>query len=303
MTQRYRSTGAFHMALNARIKSVAAATGAPAAQVRRQFLAQRFLARVFADPTAPWVLTGGTGLLVRLAGARHSEDLDLLHTSRGTDAEAAIDDLRAAIAATEGLDPFRFTISVPTTLHGLTGGATVRVNAHLGTTPAGNFPVDLAVGRATVGRIERLAPAPVLDLDGITPTPAIALYPIADQLADKIAATYFRYGPRRSPSTRFHDLVDLLFIVTHCTIPAADTHTALTSEFRRRQMPAVTAISVPGDRWHDGYRRTARLAGLPAERTDLDTALTAVGACLNPLLDGTRTTGTWSPHAAAWLDD
>ncbi|MCZ4589630.1 nucleotidyl transferase AbiEii/AbiGii toxin family protein [Rhodococcus opacus] len=302
MTQRYRSTGAFHMALNARIKSVANATGAPAAQVRRQFLAQRFLARVFADPTAPWVLTGGTGLLVRLAGARHSEDLDLLHTS-GADAQAAIADLRATIAATEGLDPFRFTISVPTTLHGLTGGATVRVNAHLGTTAAGNFPVDLAVGRSTVGRIERLAPAPILELDGITPTPAITLYPIADQLADKIAATYYRYGPRRSPSTRFHDLVDLLFIVTHCSVPAADTRAALTSEFRRRQMPAVTAISVPGDRWHDGYRRTARLAGLANEHTDLDAALAAVGACLNPLLDGTRTTGTWTPGYAAWLDD
>ena len=169
----------------------------------------------------------------------------------------------------------------------------MRINAHLGTTAAGNFPVDLAVGRSTVGRIERLTPAPVLDLDGITPTPAIALYPIADQVADKISATYFRYGPRRSPSTRFHDLVDLLFIVTHCTVPAADTHAALTSEFRRRQMPAVTAISVPGDRWHDGYRRTARLAGITGECTDLDAAIATVGACLNPLLDGTRTTGTF----------
>ena len=68
-------------------------------------------------------------------------------------------------------------------------------------------------------------------------------------------------------------------------------------------MPAVTAISVPGDRWHDGYRRTARLAGLANEHTDLDAALAAVGACLNPLLDGTRTTGTWTPGYAAWLDD
>ncbi|WP_072814633.1 nucleotidyl transferase AbiEii/AbiGii toxin family protein [Rhodococcus zopfii] len=303
MTQRYRSPGAFQMALNARIKSVAMTTGTPAAQVRRQFLAQRFLARVFADPAAPWVLTGGTGLLVRLAGARHSEDLDLLHTSSGTDAAAAIADLRATITATEDLDPFRFTISVPTTLHGLTGGATVRVNAHLGTTAAGNFPVDLVVGRSTVGRIERIAPAPVLDLDGITPTPAIALYPIANQVADKISAMFYRYGPRRSPSTRFHDLVDLLFIVTRCTIPAADTHTALASEFRRRQMPAVAAISVPGDRWHDGYRRTARLAGLAAECADLDTALAIVGTCLNPLLTGTRTTGTWSPETATWHDD
>lgn len=298
MTQRYRSPGAFQMALNARIKSVATATGAPAAQVRRQFLAQRFLARVFADPTAPWVLTGGTGLLVRLAGARHSEDLDLLHTS-GTDTAAALADLRHTINATDDLDPFRFTISDPATLHGLTGGATVRVRARLGTTDAGNFPVDLAVGRSTVGHVDRLAPAPVLALEGLTPAPQIALYPIADQIADKVAATYYRYGPRSSPSTRFHDLVDLLFIVTHCPVPAADTSAALASEFRRREMPAVAAISAPGDRWHDGYRRTARLAGVS---DDLDAALTAVGACLNPLLDGTRSTGTWSPDAASWCD-
>lgn len=302
MTQRYRSTGAFQMALNARIKSTAVATGAPAAQVRRQFLAQRFLARVFADAASPWVLAGGTGLLVRLPGARHSEDLDLLHTG-GTDSGAAIDDLRRAVDATDALDPFRFTISSSATLHGLTGGATVRVRAHLDAADAGNFPVDLAVGRTTVGRVERCIPAPVVDLDGIAPAPEFALYPLADQIADKVAATYYRYGPRHAPSTRFHDVVDLLFVVRHCTIAAADTSAALAGEFRRRHMPAVTAIAVPGDRWGDGYRRTARLAGLTADHTDVEYALAAIGACLNPLLDGSRSTGTWSPDAAAWVDD
>lgn len=99
----------------------------------------------------------GAGLLVRLAGVRHSEDLDLLRTS-GTDTATAIDDLRATIDATDTLDLFRFTISGPATMHGLTGGATVRVRARLGTTDAGNLPVDLAVGRDTMGRIERLTP-------------------------------------------------------------------------------------------------------------------------------------------------
>ncbi|MBA2324515.1 MAG: nucleotidyl transferase AbiEii/AbiGii toxin family protein [Pseudonocardiales bacterium] len=50
-------------------------------QVALEFALQRFLARVFADADSPWVLKGGTSLLVRLAGARHSRDLDLLHPS------------------------------------------------------------------------------------------------------------------------------------------------------------------------------------------------------------------------------
>ncbi|WP_420811603.1 nucleotidyl transferase AbiEii/AbiGii toxin family protein [Nocardia mangyaensis] len=37
------------------------------------------LARVFVDPFGPWILKGGTSLLVRIPGARHSQDLDLLH--------------------------------------------------------------------------------------------------------------------------------------------------------------------------------------------------------------------------------
>jgi len=56
--------------LDDRLKTVAAARGRDVNLMRRQFLLQRYLARVFHDPESPWVLKGGTGLLVRLPGAQ-----------------------------------------------------------------------------------------------------------------------------------------------------------------------------------------------------------------------------------------
>ena len=53
---------------------------------------QCFLSRVFAAADSPSVLKGGTGLLIRLPGARYSQDLDLLHPSENL--EAAIEELK-----------------------------------------------------------------------------------------------------------------------------------------------------------------------------------------------------------------
>jgi Nucleotidyl transferase AbiEii toxin, Type IV TA system len=73
------SAQAFERSLSDRLKQRAAARlGASANQVRREYYLQRFLARVFAQPDGPWILKGGTGLLVRLPEARHSQDIDLL---------------------------------------------------------------------------------------------------------------------------------------------------------------------------------------------------------------------------------
>lgn len=84
---RYGTSAAFLRALNQRLRNVANATGRPVTELRREFLTHRFLARVFSRPDSGWVLLGGAGLLVRLPGARHSRDLDLLHTtSTGEDA-------------------------------------------------------------------------------------------------------------------------------------------------------------------------------------------------------------------------
>lgn len=68
----YSSPLAFRTAVADRLKTAARRQGRRPAELRREFLFQRFLARLFASTDNPWVLKGGTGLLVRLPGATSS---------------------------------------------------------------------------------------------------------------------------------------------------------------------------------------------------------------------------------------
>lgn len=86
----YRTPNAFWSAVDAKLKAQARRDGCPFAELRREFLYQRFLARIFHQESL-WVLKGGIGLLTRLPGARHSRDIDLMHlTATPADAEAEV---------------------------------------------------------------------------------------------------------------------------------------------------------------------------------------------------------------------
>lgn len=283
------------MALNKFLKSRAIADGRPVAEIRRQFLMQRFLARVFVGSES-WVLTGGNGLLVRIRGARHSDDIDLIHRN---DVDTAIADLRR-VSGPSALDPFTFDVGRPTEMHGLTGGVTVRVQVYLGATRMGSFPIDVAVGHALIGPIELRTPEAVIVIDDVAALPAYPMISMEDQVADKVAAMVSLYGASRSVSTRYHDLADLVLIVCACTLDAATIAAALRSQFQRRGLTA-RSIAVPGSQWAAGYRRTARtIESLPDEAREVEGAATLVGSCLDPILAGARADGQWDPVTREW---
>ena len=153
------STAAFRRSLNDRIRATARARGVSAQQLQRQFLLQRFLARVFDVPDGPWVLKGGAGLLVRIPGARHSQDVDLARA--GTDVATAVAELRELAGRDVG-DPLRFVVGDPTSMTGARPGAQVRVDVYLGVTRFDRFPVDLATGGRLVTRLDHARPAPAV---------------------------------------------------------------------------------------------------------------------------------------------
>jgi predicted nucleotidyltransferase component of viral defense system len=101
------SAAAFRASVRDRLKTEAKKCGRPVKELQREFVLQRFLARVFAAADSPWVLKGGTGLLIRLPGARYSQDLDLLHLSENL--EAAIEELKELCRGAGG-DPFSFVV-------------------------------------------------------------------------------------------------------------------------------------------------------------------------------------------------
>src|SRR3954463_10319872 len=107
------SASGFRQSVDARLKSRARVLGPPttASLLRRRFLHERFLARVFAVPDGHWALKGGVGLLVRFPPrARFSRDIDLLHLS--DDVDEAVADLRQAAQRDAG-DFLRFQVGEP----------------------------------------------------------------------------------------------------------------------------------------------------------------------------------------------
>ncbi|MFI8977156.1 nucleotidyl transferase AbiEii/AbiGii toxin family protein [Nocardia asteroides] len=289
------------MSLNARIRNVARALGLPAKAVRIDFFRQRFLARIFDDPTAPWIVTGGGGLLVRLPGARSSADLDLIRL--GVEITDAIDELRRLGGARPDIDPFVFQVDRSKQLTGdAAAGAELQVSVYHGATLLQTFPLDLAVDKMIIGEIETHTPTAVLDLAGFSALPPVRLIPVPSQLADKVCAMVARYGDTRQPSSRYRDLADMCFIVGNFTFDAAFVWAALDFQQQRRglQLPAV--LQSPGHEWTRAYPALAKETALPAELHGLDAALAFVGACLNQILDGTRRRGHWDPHAHAWIE-
>ncbi|MFD3591489.1 nucleotidyl transferase AbiEii/AbiGii toxin family protein [Nocardia sp. NPDC058640] len=261
---------------------------------------QRFLARVFAEPGMPWILKGGTGLLVRLPGARHSEDVDLLHLE--ADLEQAFAELRELTSATTALDPLTFQVTKKDRDSEF-GSLTLRLRAtpYFGTNPAQSFPIDLTSRRELVGAVDLITPVQVLDIEDVSAPPLFACYPLADQIADKVAAMYERHGARELPSTRWRDLADLLMLIRTVPFDAADTCAALAEQPARRpglRLPA--AVESPGEDWNTGYGKLAKTTTLPPELHSLDAALVVLGHCVNPLLDRSVETGTWNPVSRAW---
>ena len=191
MTSPSRSPAAFRVSLRDRLKTQAKQRGRPMNELEREFVLQRFLGRVFANADSPWILKGAAGLLIRLPGARHSRDLDLLHPSKHLD--EAIKEL-AELAGRPGGDPFSFVLGTAVRMEGRVAGAQIKVDAYLGTTRFARFPIDLSTVLHLIARVARRQPRPVVEVPGVDALPEFTLYPLPDQVADKVCAMYEKHG-------------------------------------------------------------------------------------------------------------
>lgn len=296
VTPRYPTDGGLRRAINDRITREAQARKRPKAELHREFFMQRLLAKVFRDPAGAWILKGGTGLLVRLPGARHSEDLDLLHPQ--TSLDQAFEELRGLVEVTGPRDRFTFRLAVRERQEDVWK---LHATPYLGAHGLQHFPIDLTAGRQLVGEIDRVAPQQIIEIDDLDPPPAFSCYPLADQIADKLAAMYEFHGPDRRPSTRWRDLADLLLIIDNFAFDAASTCTALDKQRECREaLELPAAVHAPGPRWEAEYPQLAAATILPAALHRLDEALTVLGRCVNPLLNGELTEGRWNPESSTW---
>jgi hypothetical protein len=293
-SDKYSSPAAFRRALTDRIRQAAKAGRWTMPQLQRQVAYDRLLARLYqADDS--WVLKGATALLARALGTRGTLDIDLYReTARGT-AEA---DFRHAAAADIG-DWFHFEVGGGSPVG--TGGTRLPVTALIGPTAWAQFHVDLIIADLQMtGQPEEVMPLAKDAIPAVTQQRYRA-YPLTDHIADKVAATYERYGQAHLPSTRYRDLVDLVSIAKGASVPADGLLTALTSEFQRRQLPLPASFDVPDRRlWETGYSAEARRSSLTSDRT-LTEALATARGFLDPVLAGTAY-GKWDSRCQQWQE-
>lgn len=295
----YATPRAMWTAVTARAKAAAGVSGQPAHEVLREFLYERLLDRVFAQPEAPWVLKGGTALLVRADDARHSKDVDLLY--RVADLDEAVEQLRAALALDRG-DMLSFTATTVDPMGagqqpGVTGRQ-VGIEVYAGLKQAGSFHIDLVTGSLMTAEPDERVVTTVVAVPGVVP-PTVRLYPVVDHVADKICATEATY-PGGKPSSRVRDLVDLVVIARTETMSLRALRAAIASERHHRDLPNRETFSVPAN-WADQYPgvsgSTRHCAGL-----DFAAAEALVAAFLAPaLVPVSGEDQTWSPTSAAWV--
>lgn len=295
----YRDGVAMWRAVADRARATAKVTGIPANELVRRFVYDRFLSRVFADPTSPWVLKGGTAVLARVNDARHSKDVDLLRSLGSID--EALDALRTAVTI-DLADHFRFAIAAVRPAGGTAQqpdvtGYRIRIDAYCGPRRCETFGVDLVTGSLMTTEPEAVRSTLPLEVPGV-PGPTVRAYPVVDHIADKLAATEATYADG-SRSSRVRDLVDLIVFARTQTVDGEDLHTAIAAERLRRGLPRTDRFATP-DGWAKSYPAVAAMTTHCEGLRDLQNATRFVAAFLEPAMTGSVSAHRWTPSEERW---
>jgi len=291
---RYQDPGAFRTALTQRLRRLAESSPWTLAELQRQFAYDRFLQRLNAGDDG-WVLKGAAALLAREVSTRATRDVDLYRRAELVEAETA---LREAVALDLG-DWFTFEAGRSRQMTAGVIGLTIALTARIGNREWERFNVDL-VGEAAgmTGEPETalaLARIDLVELD----QPGYRVWPLADHLADKLAATFATYGRTNRASTRVKDLIDLV-VIAHCAhLSAQDAIAALRAQASRRDIVLPARFDIPDmDHWSRHYPIEARKVRGLSEQTLAD-AISVARNFVDPILAGTAT-GSWDPLTLRW---
>lgn len=269
----YETPEAFRAALEARLRNMARQEGTDLQRLQRRVAFERLLARLFAEEDPPWVLKGGYALELRLRDrARSTLDLDLsvpdperLLPSAGTD---KMDRLEAQtheqlqIAAERDLnDGFRFLLQLPKRASMPGGGIRSTVESRVAGRAFARFHLDVGFGDAVLDPPEWVTGSALLDFASI-PAAQVALYPLAQQFAEKIHAYTFPWQDR--DNTRVKDLVDLVLLIQLGQVEPGRARRALRATFETRSThPLPRSLPEPPQDWIEPYAALARELNLP----------------------------------------
>lgn len=291
---RYSTPTALWAAVTTRSKRV---PDLAAPEAMQWFLRERLMARVFQSPDDPWVLKGGTSLLVRVTDSRWSRDVDLM-----TDAHNLEGALRDFERAATRADSDQLRVQVEDTGKRLSGrqtsvhGAKIRVRWWAGAKELPPVKVDLAIGALMTDNPEHSRITSRLGLEGLESVP-VRLYPVADHIADKVVATEGRYRDL-GESSRIHDLVDLVILGRTQTVDGAALERAIAGERIHQGQPALEHFTPPAA-WESSFSEWSRRSPITAGLSFAEAA-EYVQQLVEPALRGETAGCSWDPSTGTF---
>jgi hypothetical protein len=294
--------------LGAKLANEAKSRGIAVDPVRKQYIFTIFLSRIFQNHDAPWVLLGGNALLIRTGGGRFTQDIDLARETPWASPKDAMAELRRLSSRPHHDDPFEFDLYSMTTQREADAygygveTAKVKTRALLGGREFETFSIDLTTRRHIDAPVDQVPLKPIIDHETLRDLPSVPTTPIEPHLADKICALYERYGQDgEKASSRYRDLADIVRIVAAIPFDAARLTTVLQREAGRRQMTLPKKLRAPSEDWVVDFPRSAAgFAEYSRDYWDLNAALKFSNTCLEEVLNGERTSGTWDPDDNCW---
>lgn len=278
------------------------ASGLQGNQIRTQFFFERFLSRVFSGPDKDqWMLAGGTSLLARVATTRATKDIDLISTENSL--EYAEQQLMELVAKDLG-DFVSFEFSDrKTAVEGDTqpyaNGVTLRFTPRIGAQTASTIKVDLIVRPAVTGTPVRQIPQNKIELNKKLTSFPYQLFPVVDQVADKICASQQKYGSG-ADSSREKDLIDLIVLACTQTMEATELSRAITVEARRRKMEKIQILTFPSN-WKQYFEKEAQKNPVLDSVNTFETALELMDVWILPVLGDQIQPKVWNNEVLAWI--
>lgn len=294
----------------AKLRDEAARRGVSATDLRKQFSFALLFRRMFQEDSGRWMVLGGNALLLRTGGGRFTQDVDLARDQGWADPQELQAEL-SEIVARDVTGPYRIVV---TRVHDHdrrdpygygTKTAKAYLEVRLGGVEFDRFTIDITQRRHVQEPVQYVVPEPVIEHEALNGLPRIPVIPIENHVADKVCAMYERHAGPQPWSTRYRDLADLVRIVSDLEIDGQRLAAMLGHEARRRRLEEPPGeLVAPHEVWTKEYPRASRgFSGFPEHLRSLDASLEFAGRCLNQILSGARTGGTWDPVSQCWRDD
>jgi len=283
----YETPHAFRAALEARLRNIAYSRGTDLQRLQRRVAFDRLLARLFAQDDPPWLLKGGYALELRLEDrARSTLDLDmsipdldrLRSLTAGGEKTSRADMIHEhlqQVVERDLNDGFAFLIRAPQDepTGAPWGGVRCYVEARLAGRAFARFHLDVGLGDVVLGQPDWVEGSSLLSFAGI-PAALVALYPVAQQFAEKVHAYTFPWRDR--DNTRVKDMVDLVLLVDSELLEPDRVKRALRATFEARKTHQIpTRLPMPPTDWAEPYAALAQDLQLPIM------ALQEAYTCLN----------------------